>query len=150
VSAAVTLGAALLLVVIGTFEALESARQLAQVTSFTRLQPAGAGLTALGLVASAAVYLGLGWWRPADAAALRLGASVGLAAGLVGGGIRALLIADIVREAVSRYVTAAEWLVPAVLVVFVILSVAASVIGGAAIAFVGARLSRASRSRPRP
>jgi hypothetical protein len=150
VTALVAIGAALLLVAIGTVEAFESARQLSKITRFDRLQPAGAGLSALGLVASAAVYVGLGWWIRADRTALRLGAIVGLAAGLVGGSIRAWLIAGVVRDAVSRYVAAAEWFVLAVLVVFVAVSVVVSGIGGAALAFLGARISRASRSRPRP
>lgn len=61
-SPAIAIGAVVLLVAVGTAEAQESARQLAELATFTGLRLAGAGLTALGLVASAAVYTGLGWW----------------------------------------------------------------------------------------
>ena len=148
--AVVGVGAAALLVLIGTFEALESSRQLAELTTFTRIQPAGAGLSALGLAASALIYVALGWWLRADRPAIRLGAIVGAAAGLSGGSIRAWLIADPVRDAMSRYADAPEWVVVAVLVVFVVLSILVSAAGGAALAFAGVRLSRPSPHRPRP
>jgi hypothetical protein len=146
----VACGAVVLLVAIGTVEARESARQLAELTSFTHLEPAGAGLSALGIAASALVYLALGWWLHDDQRALRLGLAVGIAAGLIGGSIRAWLISDAVRDAITRYADVPEWFVTIVLVVFVALSVAASAAGGAALAFAGVRLSRSSRSRPRP
>lgn len=93
------------------------------------------------------MYLVLGW-RAGDARAIRAGATVGIAAGLVGGAIRALLIRDAVADAVARYATVPDWFVWTVLVVFVIGSAAVSAIGGAAIAFAGVRVSRGGRSRP--
>ncbi len=146
----VACGAVALLVAIGSVEARESARQLAELTSFTRIQPAGAGLSALGIAASALVYIVLGWWLRDDRPALRLGLAVGVAAGLIGGSIRALLIADVVRDAIARYADVPNWFVLMVLIVFVALSVLASAAGGAALAFAGVRLSRSSRNRPRP
>ena len=146
----VACAAVALLVVIGTVEARESARQLAELTSFTRLQPAGAGLSAFGIAASAAVYGVLGWWLRDDRGALRLGLVIGIAAGLIGGTIRAWLIADAVRDAITRYADVPDWFVVMVLIVFVALSVLVSAAGGAALAFAGVRLSRPSRNRPRP
>ena len=145
----VGIGAAAILVLIGTFEALESSRQLAELTTFTRIQPAGAGLSALGLAASALIYLALGWWLHTDSPAIRLGAIVGTAAGLIGGSIRAWLIADPVRDAISRYADVPEWFVMAVLVVFVTLAVLVSAAGGAAMAFLGVIASRSWPNRPR-
>ncbi len=146
----VACGAVALLVVIGTVEARESAQQLAELTSFTRLQPAGAGLSALGIAASALVYLALGWWLRDDRRALRLGLIVGVAAGLIGGTIRAWLIADAVRDAIASYADVPEGFVVIVLIVFVALSVLVSAAGGAALVFAGVRVSRSSRTRPRP
>jgi hypothetical protein len=139
-----------LLAAIGTIEANESARQLADLARVDRLQPAGAGLTALGFAASAAVYVGLGWWIRSDRDAVRIGAIVGVASGVVGGSIRAWLIADAVRDAIGRYAAVPEWFVLTVLVVFVALSVVVSAVGGAALAYAGARVTRSSRNRPRP
>ena len=146
----VACGAVVLLVAIGSVEARESARQLAELTSFTRIQPAGAGLSALGIAASALSYIALGWWLRDDRRALRLGLAVGVAAGLIGGSIRAWLIADAVRDAIARYADVPDWFVMLVLIVFVTLSVVVSAAGGAALAFAGVRLSRSSRNRPRP
>ena len=146
----VACGAVALLVAIGTAEARESARQLAELTSFSHLQPAGAGLSALGIAASALIYLALGWWLRDDRRAVRLGAIVGLAAGLIGGSIRAWLIADPVRDAIGSYADVPEWFVWIVLIVFVVLAVLVSAAGGAALAFAGVRVSRSSRNRPRP
>ena len=146
----VACGAVALLVVIGTVEARESARQLAELTSFSHLQPAGAGLSALGIAASALVYLALGWWLRDDRRALRLGVAVGVAAGLIGGSIRAWLIADAVRDAITRYADVPDWFIVMVLIVFVALAVLVSAAGGAAMAFVGVIVSRSSRNRPRP
>ena len=143
-------GAVVLLVAIGSVEARESARQLAELTSFTRIQPAGAGLSALGIAASVLSYIALGWWLRDDRRALRLGLAVGVAAGLIGGSIRAWLIADAVRDAIARYADVPDWFVMLVLIVFVTLSVVVSAAGGAALAFAGVRLSRSSRNRPRP
>ena len=146
----VACGAVALLVAIGSVEARESARQLAELTSFTRIQPAGAGLSALGIAASALLYIVLGWWLRDDRHALRLGLAVGVTAGLIGGSIRAWLIADAVREAIARYAEVPDWFVLMVLIVFVALSVLVSAAGGAALAFAGVRLSPSSRNRPRP
>jgi hypothetical protein len=70
-------------------------------------------------------------------------------AGLVGGAIRATLIADAVRAIVARYADLPEWFIPAVLAVFVVLEVIVSAVGGAALAFAGVRIARAARTRPR-
>jgi hypothetical protein len=145
---AVAGAAAAMLVIIGTLEARESARQLAELANVTRLQPAGAGLTALGVAASAAVYLVLGWWIGDDRGATRFGAGVGLVAGLVGGALRAWLIADAVRDAIGRYIVDPDVFATVVLVVFVALSMVVSALGGAALAFAGVRVSRLWRSRP--
>ena len=142
----VATGAALALIVIGTLEAAESARQIAELTSFTRIQPNGAGLSALGLAASAAIYVALGWWLRDDRAAVRIGALVGLVAGVVGGSLRALLIADAVREAIARNAVVPEWFVGAVLVAFVVVSAVVTVVGGAALTFSGSRLGIARRA----
>ena len=141
--------AALVLVIIGTLEADESARQLAETVGRSRLQPSGAGLTALGLLASTAVYLGLGWWAGDDRDALRVGALTGVVAGLCGGAVRAWLIADAVREIVARYAAVPEWFVPAALWIFVGLATVVSAVGGAAIAFAGVRIRRAARATRR-
>ena len=50
---------------------------------------------------------------------------------------------------VARYAAVPDWFVALALAVFVGLSCAASVAGGAALAWTGRRLSRAARSRPR-
>ena len=147
--AAAIVVATLILIVIGTLEAGESARQLAEAAGAPRLQAADAGLTAIGLLASTAVYLGLGWWAREDRAALRLGGLTGVVAGLVGGTVRAWLIAGAVRDIVERYAAVPDWFVPAVLAAYVALAGIASAVGGAAIAFAGVRIARAARSRPR-
>jgi hypothetical protein len=134
--------AALLLVAIGTLEGGESARQLDEMVGAPRLGSAGAGLTALGLLASAAVYVALGWWLGDDRAALRIGALAGVLAGVIGGTVRALLIAEPVGNIVARYAAVPNWFVPLALAIFVALSIVASAIGGAAIAFVGVRIRR--------
>ena len=145
---AAVVGGVAALVVIGTLEAAESARQLAELTGFSQLRPAGAGLTALGIVASSLIYVGLGWWLGDDRRALRVGAIVGVAAGCIGGSIRAWLIADAVRDAISRYAGVPELFVVIVLVVFVTLSVLVSAAAGAALAFAGVRVNRSLRNRP--
>lgn len=139
------------LIVIGVFEAGESVRQITEVTGKLQLTPAGARASAIGLAASAAVYLALGWSLARDRDAVRAGALVGLAAGLLGGGLRSILILVVVEDAVRRYAAVPEWFVPAALAVFVLLSVAVSVGGGAALTFFGVRLEHAIRSgRSRP
>lgn len=136
------------LVVIGTVEARESARQLDEAARSARISPAGAGLTAIGLVASVGVYLALGRWSGADRDALRLGALTGATAGLIGGAVRAWLVADGLQAAIARYAAVPGWFTPAVLGIFIALCVVVSAAGGAACAFIGVRLStrRAGRS----
>jgi len=134
------------LVVIGTLEAGESARQLADVGRGP-LAPAGAGITAVGFAASCLVYLALGWWLGDDRAAIRAGVLTGLVSGAVGGTIRALLIADSLRGIVARYAAVPDWFITATLGVFVVLAVLLSAAGGAALAFAGVRLSRARSAR---
>jgi hypothetical protein len=141
--------ASLALVFIGTVEASESARQLSDVATRPVLRAEGVGLSALGFAASALVYLALGWWCAVDRTAIRLGALTGAIAGLVGGAIRATLIADPVRTIVARYAALPEWFIPAVLVIFVVIQVTAAAVGGAALAFAGVRLARVGRTRPR-
>jgi hypothetical protein len=137
-----------LLVLIGLLEARESAREIADLSGPLRLTASGAGLTSLGLAASVLVYLLLGWRARDDGRALRVGAIVGVAAGLIGGTLRAAIISDALTDAVGRYVAVPVWFVPAVLAGFVLLSAVVSAIGGAAVAFAGVRISRSGRSRP--
>lgn len=135
------------LVVIGTLEAGESARQLADLGRGP-LAPAGAGITAVGFVASCVVYLALGWWLRDDRAAIRAGLITGLVAGAIGGAIRALLIADSVKVIVARYAAVPDAFIGVALAVFVLLATAVSAAGGAAVAFAGVRLATAWRPRP--
>jgi len=147
------LAAATLLILIGTLEAAESARQLTELTDLRRIRPNGAGLTGLGFAASALIYLVLGWWLADGRAALRLGALVGLGAGVVGGTLRAMLVADAVREAITRNAVVPDWSAGAVLGAFVAGSALASITGGAALGWAGSRArgpSRAGRTPPRP
>ena len=140
--------ASVALVLIGTLEAAESARQLGDVAARPVLRPEGVGLSALGFAASAVVYLALGWWLGNDRAAIRAGGLTGGIAGLIGGGIRAALIAEPVRSIVERYATLPEWFIPAVLAVFVVIELIVSAAGGAVLAFAGVRVRRAARARP--
>lgn len=144
----VAIAAAAALIVIGTLEAAESARQIAELTNLTRIRPNGAGLSALGLAASAAIYVALGWWLRDDRPAVRTGALVGLVAGIVGGSLRAMLIADAVREAIARNAVVPEWFVAAVLIAFVVVSAIVAIVGGATLTFAGSRLGHVSRSGP--
>ena len=105
-------------------------------------------LTAAGLLASAAIYVLLGFLARDETAAVRTGAITGAVAGIVGGSLRAFIIAGTVTDLVTRYAAVPDWFVVAALVVFVGLSGAVSVAGGAALAWTGRRLSRAARSRP--
>ena len=132
---------------IGAFEAGESSRQLGELIGAPRLGAASPGLTAVGLLASSMVFLALGWWLREDRAALRLGAATGAAAGLVGGTVRAWLIAEPVRDIVARYAAVPEWFLPIALALFVALSAVVSAIGGAAIAFIGVRVRRSRATR---
>ena len=140
--------AAIALVLIGVLEARESAREIADLSGPLRVTASGAGLTTLGLAASVVVYLLLGWRARDDGRALRVGAIVGVAAGLWGGTLRAVIINDALADAVGRYVAVPAWFVPAALAGFVLLSAVVSAIGGAAVAFAGVRISRSARSRP--
>jgi hypothetical protein len=137
-----------LLIAIGAVEASVSAEQLAEAVGRPRLEGAGVTLTAVGLLASAVIYLVLGHLAVDDRAALRTGASTGAFAGLIGGTVRALIISGVVADLVARYAAVPDWFVALALGVFVALSCAASVVGGGALAWTGRRLSRALRSRP--
>jgi hypothetical protein len=106
-------------------------------------------LSAAGLLASAGVYLLLGHLAVDDRAALRAGVVTGALAGLIGGTLRALIISGELASLVIRYAAVPDWFLPVALAVFVGLSCAASVVGGAALAWTGRRLSRAARSRLR-
>lgn len=141
--------AATLLVTIGTLEAQQSARQLEEIGRASRLAPAGAGLTALGALASAVVYILLGRGQASDRAALRAGLAAGAAAGLLGGAIRAVLIAEGVRGVIARYVVLPDGFVTLVLAVFVAACVAVSCAAGAACALGGRRWARGESTPPR-
>lgn len=140
--------AVVVLVAIGAVESSVSAQQLAEAVGRPRLEGAGVTLTAAGLLASAAIYLVLGYLAANDRAALRAGAITGVFAGLVGGTVRALIISGAVAVLVARYAAVPDWFVTVALGVFVALSCAASAAGGGALAWTGRRLSRAARSRP--
>ena len=131
------------LVVVGALEARESAQQIADATGPLRPSPSGVGLTALGLIASVAIYVVLGWSLD-DRAALRRGALVGVIAGTIGGAVRASIIAGVVADAISRYALVPEWFVPGVLALFVVGSALVSAGGGAALCFAAIRLRRAT------
>ncbi|MDP9281138.1 MAG: hypothetical protein M3P38_03475 [Chloroflexota bacterium] len=137
-----------LLTVIGAIEARVSAQQLAESVGRPRLESAGVMLTAAGLLASTVVYLVLGHLSSDDRAALRTGVITGALAGLVGGTLRAFIISGAVADLVARYAAVPEWFITVALAIFVVLSCAASTVGGGAIAWTGRRISRAARSRP--
>jgi hypothetical protein len=140
--------AILLLVAIGAVEASVSAQQLAESVGRPRLESAGVLLSAAGLLASTAVYLGLGYLSADDRVALRTGAITGALAGLIGASVRAFVISNAVANLVARYADVPGWFVATALAVFVALSCVASAVGGGAIAWTGRRVSRAARSRP--
>ncbi|HKW77885.1 MAG TPA: hypothetical protein VJQ09_02230, partial [Candidatus Limnocylindria bacterium] len=81
--------------------------------------------------------------------AVRLGAVTGALAGLVGGGVRAWIIAPAVGAIVDRYAAVPEWFVPAALAVYVAIAFAGGAVVGGALTFAGARVARAWRTRPR-
>jgi hypothetical protein len=141
------IAAVVLLVAIGAVEASVSAEQLAEAVGRPRLEAAGVTLTAIGLLASALIYVVLGHLALDDRAALRAGALTGAFAGLGGGTVRAIIISGVVADLVARFAAVPEWFVPGALGMFVVLSCAASAVGGGAIAWTGRRLSRALRSR---
>ena len=137
-----------LLIAIGAMEARVSAQQIAESVGRPRLESAGVMLTAAGLLASTVVYLVLGHLATNDHAALRTGVITGVLAGLVGGALRALIIGEAVADLVARYAAVPDWFITVALGIFVVLSCAASAVGGGAIAWTGRRISRAARSRP--
>lgn len=143
------------LVVIGTAEAGESARQLAELPGRGRptLTGAGATLTAVGFVLSVAVYALLGWWiarsAVAESDAVRSGVLVGVLAGLIGGTIRGLFVRDYLADTISRFGLPSDFTSWS-LVVFIALSVIASAAGGGALTWLSFRLARSRPSRPRP
>jgi hypothetical protein len=134
------------LVAIGAVEASVSARQLAESVGRPRLEGAGVTLTAVGLLASAVIYLALGRLATDDRSALRAGVVTGAFAGLIGGAARALIISGAVADLIARYAAVSDWFVLAALAVFVGLACAVSAVGGGALAWTGRRLTRASRS----
>lgn len=142
------------LVAIGTAESLESARELAELPGRARptLGGAGAALTLAGLLLSIAVYAALGWfvstWTEREGAALRIGAGVGLAAGLIGGTIRAVAVSDYVDATVVRF-GLPVYLATIALAVFVALSLIVSGAGGAAITWLSFRSARKRSQRLR-
>jgi hypothetical protein len=140
--------AVLILVAIGAIEGAVSADQLARVAGRPQLGGAGVLLTALGLLASVAVYVVLGRLAADERGAIRTGAIVGAVAGVFGGAIRALLLRDAVVAVVERSAVVPDWFVTAVLAVFVVASVIASAVGGGTFAWVGHRSTRAARPRP--
>jgi hypothetical protein len=146
--------AVVLLVAIGTIEAGESARQLADQPGrgSPTLAPGGAALTFFGLVLSLAVYGVLGWIvardRGTERIAVWIGVVVGIFAGVIGGSIRALFVRDYLANTLGRYGLPEE-LTSWSLVVFVLLSVAASAAGGGAITWLSFRRARPARPRPR-
>jgi uncharacterized protein (UPF0264 family) len=144
----VALAAAAALIGIGSLEAMESARQIAETAGPLRLRPGGVGLTALGVVASAAIYLGVGWIARSERDAVRMGLLCGGVAGVVGGIIRANIVAPAVSDIVARYAVVPDWFLIVVMGVFVAGCIAVSVIAGAALAFAGSRFSRGGRTRP--
>ena len=150
---AVIVLAVVALVGIGTADAWVSNEQLAQLPGRARpaLSSAGAALTAIGVLLSAAIYGGLGVWLARDGARdgaeLGIGMAVGAGAGLIGGGVRAYLIRDYLGEVLAGY-GLGELLV-VTLAVFVALSVAVSVAVGAGLTWLGFRGARRRRT-PRP
>ena len=117
--------AVVLLVAIGAVEASVSAQQLAEAAGRPRLESTGVVQSAAGFLASAVVYLTLGYLAIDDRAALRAGTLTGLFAGLIGGTARAWIISGVVAELVGRYAAVPEWFVTLALGVFVVLSCAA-------------------------
>lgn len=146
--------AVIALVVIGSSDAFESTRQLGDLPARSRpmLTPAGATLSLVSFALSAAVYLLLGILLArsvsTERAAVMSGAATGLAAGLVGGTIRAVAASDYVGMTLSGFGMGVGFLI-AVLVVFVLLSTVASAAAGAALTWLGFRGAR-RRPRPRP
>ena len=149
------LAAVLGLVAIGTAEALESVGQLSDLPGrgLPSVSPRGTVLTGAAFVASVAVYAIVGWstaragLRERDA--VRAGAIVGSLAGLIGGAIRAYLVADYLSYQPARYGFGNEVLWPS-LVVYAVLAIVASAAGGGAITWLSFRLARPRSPRPQP
>ncbi len=145
--------AVVVLVGIGTAEAVVSNDQLSQLPGRARpaLSGGGAILTVVGIVLSAAVYAALGLWLARDgsreSAVLGIGVAVGAVAGLIGGTIRAYLVRDYLGEVLAGYGLADLLIVT--LAVFVALSVVVSVAAGASLTWLGFRSGRRPPT-PRP
>jgi hypothetical protein len=142
------------LVLIGSSDAFESTRQLGDLSERSRpmLTPAGATLSLVSFALSTAVYIALGIALArslsTERGAVMSGLATGLAAGLIGGTIRAFAASDYVGRSVSRYGLGMEFLIT-VLVAFVVLSMFASAVAGAAITWLGFR-GASRRPMPRP
>jgi hypothetical protein len=145
--------AALGLIVIGTAESAESVRQLAELPGRGRpmLGVGGAALSGAGFALSVAIYFALGWavarQSTSERAAVWTAVAVGIAAGLIGGTIRALLVRDYLDERVSGFGLPLD-LVTWSLVIFVALAILASSAGGGLVSWLGFRFGR--RRSPRP
>ncbi len=141
------------LVAIGTVDALVSNAQLAELPGRARpaLTGGGAALTLVGIALSVTVYLALGIFLARDGTresrVLPIGVAVGLAAGLIGGAIRAYLIRDYLGDVLTRYGLGDLLIVT--LAVFVAFSVAVSVTAGASLTSLSFRAVRRP-PRPRP
>jgi hypothetical protein len=135
------------LVAIGAAESLESARQLSLLQGRGRpaLAPEGTALTFAGFALSVAVYVALGVALAhstlAEGAVLRHGALTGLAAGLIGGTIRAVVVSDYLGGVVASFGLPVEFLVGS-LAIFVAVSIVASAAGGGVLTWLGFRLGR--------
>jgi hypothetical protein len=141
------------LVAIGAAESLESARQLASLPGRGRpaIAPEGTALTFAGFALSVAVYVTLGVALArsalAEGAVLRHGALTGVAAGLVGGTVRAVVISDYLGGVVGSFGMPVEFLVGS-LAIFVALSSLVSAAGGGVLTWLGFRLGRWPRRPP--
>lgn len=147
--------AVLALVIIGSSDALESTRQLGELSARSRpmLTPAGATLSLVSFALSAAVYVALGIALArslsTERRAVMSGLATGLAAGFIGGTIRVVAATDYMgRLVVGGYGLPTEFLI-VVLAAFVVLSTFASGAGGAAITWLGFR-GASRRPMPRP
>ena len=143
---ALAIAALATLILIGTVEATVSNGLLADLPGRARPAITGAGtaLTLLSAGASAVVYaaLGLGLARvgAGERSAVGVATLVGLGAGLIGGAIRALLVADYLRTILADY--GMEPLLGVVLGTFVVASVLVSVAAGPMVAWLSFRRSR--------
>jgi hypothetical protein len=151
VRAPLVLIAIVVLVAFGTGEAVISNHQLSELPGRGRpvLSSGGAALTVIGVLGSAFAYVLLGLLLPrnstGEGTALRIGALVGAAAGLIGGAIRAYLIRDYLGDVLADYGLGDLLLVT--LAVFVALSVVVSVAAGASLTWLGFRGGRRRQTR---